>query len=288
MKILITGGSGFIGRNLIEQLNSTYDILAPGSQELNLLNESSVIPYLKNNCFDVIIHSATWNATVTSTKDTGLVLENNLRMFFNLARGSQYFGKFINFGSGAEYDRIHWVPKMKEAYFDSFVPADQYGLSKYLINKYIETLNHSYNLRLFGVFGKYEDWRIRFISQTCCRAILDLPIIINQNVTFDYTYIDDVVKITEWFIHNEPRRKTYNVCSGQTHTLLELAKKVVAKSGKQLEIRAAKEGMGREYSGDNTLLIDEMDGFIFTDIDKSINELYEWYEYQKGIEVDKL
>jgi GDP-L-fucose synthase len=104
----------------------------------------------------------------------------------------------IYYGSGAEFDRNNWIPKMKEEYFDSFVPTDQYGFSKYIINKYTERAENIFNLRLFGVFGKYEDYQIRFISQTCCRAIYDLPITINQNVNFDYTYIDDVVEITDY------------------------------------------------------------------------------------------
>jgi GDP-L-fucose synthase len=288
MKIFITGGSGFIGRNLTEQLESKYTIFAPNSLELNLLDEVAVLDYLQQNKFDVVIHAATWNATKTSTKDTNLVLDHNLRMFFNLARGSGFYKKMLYFGSGAEFDRNHWIPKMNEDYFDSFVPTDQYGFSKYLMKKYTEKAENIINLRLFGVFGKYEDWQIRFISQTCCRAIHDLPIIINQNVNFDYTYIDDIVEITEWFIHNEPNAKSYNICTSNTYTLVELAKMVLDISGKQLEIRITKEGMGREYSGTNTKLINEMNGFNFRNTEECISELYKWYQNQTGIQVNKL
>jgi len=45
MRILITGGSGFIGRNLAEQLASTYEVLAPSSAELDLLKEQAVREY---------------------------------------------------------------------------------------------------------------------------------------------------------------------------------------------------------------------------------------------------
>jgi GDP-L-fucose synthase len=288
MKILITGGSGFIGKNLTEQIHSEYSIVSPTSKDLNLLDEEGVLSYLKKNRFDVIIHAATWNATKTSHKDTSLVLENNLRMFFNLARASSYYKKMIYYGSGAEFDRNHWIPKMKEDYFDSFIPTDQYGFSKYLMNKYAEKAGNIYNLRLFGVFGKYEDWQIRFISQTCCRTIYNLPITINQNVNFDYTYIDDVVKITNWFIHHEPKSKTYNVCTGNTYTLTDLAKRVFSVSGNHQEIRIVNEGMGREYSGDNTKLISEMKGFNFRTMNDCIAELYKWYQNNVGIQVDKL
>lgn len=281
MKILITGGSGFIGRNLKEQLHNTYTVLAPSSSELNLLQESDVKEYLARHRFDVIIHSATWDATRFSSKDPARVLHHNLRMFYNLVRCSDSYGKQIHFGSGAGYDRSHCIPRMNEEYFDTHVPADDYGLSKYIMTKYTESSDRIVELCLFGVFGKYEDWRIRFISNACCKAVWDMTITIRQNVVFDYLYIDDLVKITDWFITHDTREKRYNVCRGGTHELLTLARKILDISGKELEIAVRNEGMGREYSGDNSRFLSEIGGFSFRDIDESIEELYRWYEAKK-------
>lgn len=277
MKILITGGAGFIGRNLKGQLNNKYDIFAPTSSEVNLLDDDRVCGYLKQHRFDVVIHTATWNATKTSSKDLTKVLENNLRMFFNIARCSDYYGKMIYFGSGAEYDRGHWIPKMRADYFDTYVPVDQYGFSKYIMRKYAEQVENIYNLCIFGVFGKYEDWQIRFISNACCKAVFELSITIEQNVFFDYMYVDDLVKITEWFIINTPKEKTYNVCTGQTYDLLTLAKKVLKASGKNLDIIIKNEGLGKEYSGDNSRLLRQIGNYMFQNIDICIDELYQWY-----------
>ena len=43
-------------------------------------------------------------------------------MFFNLARGNDYFGKMLYYGSGAVFGRENWKPRMKEDYFDQNVP----------------------------------------------------------------------------------------------------------------------------------------------------------------------
>lgn len=289
MKIFITGGTGFIGRNLKEQLDAKYKVFAPTSGELNLLDENAVAEYIKKNNFDMVIHSATWNATKNSPKDTTKVLENNLRMFFNIARCSDFYGKMIYFGSGAEYDRRHWIPKMRENYFDSNVPVDDYGFSKYIMRKYAEKSKNIYNLCLFGVFGKYEDWEIRFISNACCKAVWDMPITIKQNVYFDYLYIDDLVKITEWFIKNNPAEHTYNVCTGKTYDLVTLADKVLKISEKNLDINIAREGLGKEYNGDNSRLLEKIGGYSFCDIDESVKKLYRWYSDNKdNIDMNRL
>lgn len=283
MKLLITGATGFIGRNLKERLIEKYEIFAPSSQELNLLDEDAVKEYIIRHRFGVVIHAATWNATKNSKKDLTKVFPNNCRMFFNIARCSEYYGKMIYYGSGAEYDRRHWKPKMKEGYFDTHVPVDDYGFSKYIMAKYTENARNIYDLCIFGVFGKYEDWEIRFISNACCKVLWDLPITIKQNVFFDYLYIDDLVNITEWFIENEPKERFYNICTGRAFDFLTLAKKVLAVSGKNLEIKVAKEGLGTEYSGENTRLIKEIGDYKFREMDECIRDLYNWYLENKTL-----
>lgn len=284
MKILITGGNGFIAKSLYEVFAGKYDVVILNSKELNLLDSSTVFKCLKEKGFDIVIHTATYDAAPWfSEKDPSMVLENNLRMFFNIVRCSDYFGKMIYFGSGAEFNRDNWIPEMKEDYFDQYVPSDQYGFSKYLMTKYTASNNNIFNLRLFGTFGKYDDWRYRFIPNACVRAMLDLPITINQNRYFDYLYIDDLIEIVEWFIHNKPSSNIYNVCTGKVYDLKSLAQKVISISGKNLEIQIKTPGLGREYSGNNSMLLEELKGFKFTSIDKSIKALYDWYVDNKQL-----
>lgn len=277
-KILITGGKGFIGRNLVEQLQHDYEITAPSSLILNLLDSDRVRDFLHANVFDIIIHCATHDASRNSKKEESLILENNLRMFFNLARCRDLYGRMFYFGSGAEYDRDHYIPKMHEDYFGVHVPRNQYGFSKYIMAQYASEVQNIVDLRIFGCFGKYEDWGIRFISNAICRVIYDFDISIRKNVCFDYLYIDDLVKIIRWFIERkELMHKHYNVCTGNSVDLISLAQEITKVSGKKLKIKVGEPGLKAEYSGDNSRLISEMGEFAFTPIVQAMGQLYEWY-----------
>jgi GDP-L-fucose synthase len=275
LKLFITGGSGFIGRNLAELLACSYEVRAPSRGELDLLNAAAVADYLASNRFDVVIHSATGRSNRKTTAPD--LFKNNCRMFFNIARNRHLFGKLLHFGSGAEFGVR--VPQMSEQLFDTYVPADDYAFSKYIAAQFTEAVESNiYNLRLFGVFGKYEAWDVRFISNAICRALFDLPLVLRQNVRFDYLYVNDLAKLTAWFIEHDPKHKTYNMCRGEAHEILSLARSVAGISGKNPSIRVIQQGLAPEYSGDNTRLLAEIGGFAFTPIDDSIRELYAWYQ----------
>jgi UDP-glucose 4-epimerase len=277
-KIFVTGANGFIGRNLKEQLSDYYDVICPTRFELDLLEENKVEVFLKENKFDVIIHTATQNASRNAKENLNLVLERNMRMFLNLARCNDYYGKMLYFGSGAEYDMRYYEPMMREEYFDKNVPVDGYGFSKYIMSKFTNYIENIYDLRIFGCFGKYEDWEIRFISNAVCKAIFNLPITIKQNMYFDYLYIDDLVNITRWFIENKPKRNHYNVSTGKSIDLITIAKIVLEVSGKkEIPIIIKNEGLKPEYSGNNERLLNEIGNYKFTELEKSINDLFDWY-----------
>jgi len=230
-------------------------------------------------------------ATTRSNRRLGAppdMLDRNCRMFFNLARNlagnGGRVGKMIHFGSGAEYDRVQLPARVREDYFDTRVPRDAYGFSKYICARYIERSDRIVNLRLFGVFGAYEDYTVRFISNACCRALKGLPIVLRQDIVFDYLYIKDLVKITRWFIENNARHKAYNVSSGRPGALLELAKIVAQVSGRNpnSDVSVLAEGMGPEYSADNSRMLAEMGGYRFWDLPDSIAELCGWYAANSG------
>lgn len=279
-KVLILGSGGFVGRNLKEYLErfDEYELLCPRHSELDLLEESQVEAYLRQHLPDVIINAAVCkNPKYFQNASPMTELEQDIRMFYNLERYHDLYGKMLYFGSGAEFDKRKDVRSVKENEFTNGIPANDYGLAKYVIGRAIESSENIYNLRLFGLFGKYENWRTTFISGACCKALKNLPITIRQNVVFDYLYIDDFCPIVRWFVDHQPKYHSYNIASGRKIDLVTIAETVKKLSGNNVPIYVCKDGLGKEYTADNTRLKNEFADFYATDFEKSANDLLEYY-----------
>ena len=284
--ILLTGGSGFIGRNIHESfLVDKYNVLSPSSLELNVADEKSVADYLHKHTVDVVIHAAV-KPSHRNAKDFSNIFYINTRMFFNLERYKEYFEKILVIGSGAIYDNRNYQPKMKEDSWKEHIPVDEHGYCKYVCEKVIAHCSNIYDLRVFGIFGKYEDYAIRFISNAICKVLFDLPISIKQNRKFDYLYVNDFMPILDWFVQNEPKYQAYNITPDSSISLYDLAVIVREVAGKPMHpIVISQEGMGLEYSGDNSRLKSEFD-LNLTPLALAIRDLYIWYSGNKG-QLDK-
>ena len=291
-RLLILGGNGFVGKNLFEYLSrfdSEYDISAPGSSELNLLDEENVEEYLNAGRFDVVINAAICNPRRASFVQSQREFDCDLRMFFNLERCSDLYGKMLYFGSGAEYDKRFPICSVKESDIGKSIPTTDYGFAKYIIGKHIEQSKNIYNLRIFGLYGKYENYGTTFISGACCKALKKLPISIRQNVYLDYLYISDFCRIIKHFVDADPSFHTYNVTSGTAVDLLTLAAEVKKVSGTDVDILVCRPGLGNEYTADNSLLRQELVNFEFTSHSDGINDLFQYYKtIEASIDLMKL
>ncbi len=281
-KILLTGGNGFIGKNIQESyLAQKYEICAPSSRELNLTDTQTVDGFFACRYFDAVIHAAA-KPGHRNAPDTNRLLETNLRMFENLQRNKHRFGRLINLGSGAVYDSSADNRRVSEIRLGVRVPQDEHGFCKYVVYKQIEQLDNFVDLNIFGIFGKYEDWQIRFISNAICKTLFGLPITLRQNRRFSYLYVNDLMPILEYFIGNTPRYKSYNVAPDAETELLAAAQLVEQISASSAGIQVAKEGYGLNYSADNTRLKTEIPSLCFTPFKQAVEELYGWYKANKA------
>ena len=274
--ILITGGSGFIGKNLSEYLKDKFNVFTPTHSDLELLNESAVKKYILDHQIKIVIHCA----NVGGSHDTRIagVVYKNLRMFFSIVRNRNYLEKIISLGSGAEYDKSRPIVKIKEEDFDKYIPRDDYGFAKYICSKSIENSQKIIVLRLFAVFGKYENYYFKFISNSIVKNILKMPITIAQDVYFDYMFIDDLTQIIEYFLNNKPQHKIYNVAMGESVDLITIAKTINEIGNFKSKIFIKNPSLNMEYTANIQRLKKEIPNLTFTPLKLAITKLYGWYQ----------
>ena len=274
-----TGRKGFVGRNIADNFKDKYELFTPSSNELDLRDYEAVVKYIDKKKIDYIVHACSSSENI---------LDSDLKMYFNLEKISNNVEKMIYFGSGAEYDKRYDIIMACEDDIGKRMPVDEYGFGKYIMTNHAKLSKNIYCLRLFGIFGKYEDWTKKFISNICCKVIYDLPITIRRECKFDFIYIDDLPDVIEWMLNNDPKYHDYNFTYGKPVFLTELAKMTLRASGKNLNIDVLNlDGFNNEYTSNNNRLTNELKWFKPTNIELAIEKLYKYYyDNREIIDID--
>ena len=136
MKVCVLGSGGFIGSNL---LKINPDWIGVTRQQLDLTVQKNVDAFFEQNTFDVVIHCAVVGGSRLHT-DQNDVFYKNVLMFENVARHISNIGKLVYFSSGASKR--------------GNPPTDPYGLSKWIIDKRIESMGDNvYSFCIWGCYG---------------------------------------------------------------------------------------------------------------------------------------
>lgn len=279
MNILLTGARGFVGKNLKKYFQNKYNLLAPTHDELNLIDENIVKNYFSLNDIDLIIHCASVGGDRIE-KDKLTTVDENLAMFDNLIKFRKNNCKIILFLSGAMYDKKQNLHKVKEETVGVNKPKDLYGLSKMLIAQKLKSLKNVLALTIFACYG-YDEKITRFPSYVINQVLNKQDIVINQNVIFDYLFIEDLFKVVEYFILNEGESKIINVTPTQSVSLEKIANIINSFDKDSVNIKILNKGVNNEYSGDNTLLLKEIKEFMFTPIEEGLKKLYLYIKKQR-------
>lgn len=276
MNILLTGSGGFIGQNLKEYLKEKYTLFCPRSFELDLTKSDAVKIYFKLHDIDLIIHCGSVGG-VRGEEDKVSTIDENITMVNNLISFKKDETRVILFGSGAMYDKSRDLEKVREAEIGKFLPNDLYGQSKMKIAEIVQNRSDILCLNIFACYG-YNEKSSRFPSYAINQVLKGQDIIINQNVVFDYLFVEDMQRIVEYFINNIPQHKIINITPTQSISLLEIAKLVKEISCSNCKIEIKNPVMNNEYTGDNSILLQEIPNFHFTCMKDGLKKLYSHIE----------
>jgi len=205
MKILITGGNGYVAKSIYNSLNDKYKITSITRSNFDLTDYNQTCQWFDEREYDVVIHTAV-NGGSRLKADNSSVVKNNIAMFENLCANKSQFKKLISFGSGAEI-----------FHSDTF-----YGASKKIIADSIRSIPDFYNLRIFATFDQNE-LDTRFIKANIKRYIKKEPIIIHTDKIMDFFYTKDLVSLVDYYIQNSELKKEINCSYEYKYTLSNIA-----------------------------------------------------------------
>lgn len=274
-KLLLTGGTGFIGKNILRLLSGKYEISTPRRAELNIIDQNFVDNYLKDKKFDIVLHCAILTPGRNPDDKEEDILDYTMRGLLNLKKHEDEFEKIIYIGSGAEFDKSRDIMNAKETDLGNIIPKDAYGYAKYILTQIARNSKNIYNLRIFGCYGENEQER-RFIRSAITDCLNNKPVTIKQDCAFSYILVDDLIKVIDLVINSNPEYKDYNVCDGNCYKLSELAKIVSDKMNNKNGIVIQNEGLNKEYTGDNSRLVSEFKELKFTGIENGIEKEINW------------
>jgi len=251
MKVLITGGAGFIGHNIAIHLKEKgFEVQVLDSFErstelaVKRLREASIpatkieirnINQVKNvlHDADAVVHAAAYIDVAESMEKPLLYLNNNILGTASIAKASldSGVGLFIYLSSAAVYGDPVKLPIVED---HPTSPLSPYGLSK-LMGEDVVRFFSKYGLkhvilRLFNVYGlgqksAYAGVITKFLE----RAGEKLPPVVygDGEQTRDFIHVDDVAKAVELTIKTSQVNGVFNIGSGNPVKIRDLAKLVM-------------------------------------------------------------
>lgn len=252
-RILVTGGAGFIGSNLVEALLAqnnevvVLDNFATGKRE-------NIASFTGNPAFtliegdirdmamcrkavdgmDYVLHEAALGSVPRSIKDPMTSTEVNISGFVNMLFAAQEakVKRFVYAASSSTYGDSKTLPKVEDKIGK---PLSPYAITKYVNELYAENFSRLYGietigLRYFNVFGRRQDPHGAYAA-VIPKFVISLmrhesPVINGDgNYSRDFTYVDNVVQANQLALlaeKPEAINQVYNVAFGERTTLNEL------------------------------------------------------------------
>jgi nucleoside-diphosphate-sugar epimerase len=232
MKILITGGNGYIGKSIYFALRDKYDVTAITRQDFDLTCWTSTHNFFHDKSFDVVIHAAVVGGHRLQ-EDNDSVLRDNLLMYRNLLNHQDKFTKFISFGSGAELGN----------------PTTPYGISKQVIADSMFSKPNFLNLRIFAVFDENE-LGTRFIKSNIIRYINKEDMLVYRDRFMDFFYMVDLITLVNHFILKEEWLFNEIDCVYyEKHTLTDIVKIINKLNKHKVGVKLEKPTQEEPYTG---------------------------------------
>ena len=264
MRVLVTGGGGFIGSHLVDRLHAeghevrVLDNFATGRREnlLDLLGsvelvEGDVQSYERVNAavrgMDVVFHQAALPSVPRSVQDPLTSNATNVTGTLNvlLAARDEGVRRVVFASSSSVYGANPELPKREDM---ATLPIAPYAVAKLAGESYCRSFTHVFGLetvalRYFNVFGPRQDPLSQYaaVVPNFITAALEgsQPVVFGDGEqSRDFTYVDNVIEANLRAMDAEDvAGATFNVAAGERTSLNHLIELIAAATGRELTPR---------------------------------------------------
>lgn len=307
MKVLVTGGLGFVGSTLVRVLLGqdnaqviNLDLMSYGSNPLNLneltrdkkyrfvrgdiTNSDIVNPLLDE--VEAVVNLAAETHVDRSISSGASFVRSNVNGVFTILEGLRQAGRripFVQVGTDEEYGEIAEGSFTEE---DPVAPSSPYAATKASATMLVLAYARTYGLdakvtRCTNNYGPYQSPE-KFVPKSIIRALLGFKIPIygdGRNVR-DWIHVEDHCEALELVLWKGRAGSIYNVAGGNELTNLELVKNILgimSKSDSMIELVEDRPGHDIRYSLDDTKIRRELGWNPKHEFKYALRETVQWY-----------
>ncbi|MGK7925063.1 MAG: NAD-dependent epimerase/dehydratase family protein [Spirulina sp.] len=306
-RILITGGTGFVGANLarrlLQQEHEVHLFVRPNYKSwrikeiksdlrlhtIHLEDEETVTKWIDRIKPDRIFHLAVHGA-YSYQNDLKQIINTNIIGTVNLLQAciKTGFEVFVNTGSSSEYGYKDYPPSENE-WLD---PNSYYAVTKASATLFCRYTAQSQNLRiptlrLYSVYGPYEE-PTRLMPTLIERGLKgEFPPLVNPKIARDYVYIDDVIEayLLAAMMNTAELGAVFNVGTGIQTTLrdvVEIARRVLKINAKpQWGSMPDRQWDTTVWVADNRKIQEELGWTPVYTFEQGFQEMVNWYKQQQ-------
>lgn len=285
MKILVTGGAGFIGGNFVNHMVNKYPQYAIYNLDLltyagdltkhkdiknkenysfvkaDISNRDTILPLFEMEKFDYVVHFAAESHVDRSIKDPGVFVKTNVLGTQVLLEASlkNDVTKFLHVSTDEVYGDLDFEPTTFFTEDTPLKPNSPYSASKassdLLVRSYYETFGLPINItRCSNNYGPYH-FPEKLIPQTITRALNNqkIPIYGNGGNVRDWLHVLDHCSAIDLVLHHGTSGDVYNIGGHNERTNLEVVRKILSyldKSEELIEFVEDRLGHDKRYAID--------------------------------------
>jgi GDP-L-fucose synthase len=306
MRVMITGGSGFLGKaltRLFKVVHPDYDIVSLSSKDYNLVNKQEAMYAIVDHRPDVLVHLAARVGGIGANKDNpGKFFYDNICMGINIIESARLckVKKFIQIGTVCSYPKHTPVPFSENSLWHGYPEETNapYGIAKKALLTMLQSYREQYNFNgiyliptnLYGPGDNFHLQTSHVIPAIIRKVALAKQVSMEKvllwgsgDASREFLYVDDCANAIILAINKYNGKEPINLGSNEEITILELASKIaglIGYSGSFVWDSSRPDGQPRRWLDTRCAQV-ELSWLPAVSLEEGLKNTINWYYKEK-------